>query len=550
MAGRVFRAQAVMPSTNVLDYGADPTGLTDSRAAIQSAIDATAPGSTCYMPPGRYLVEATSTTSLAEVLRLRPKVRLVGAGVGQTYLLRGSCGSAAIVAIRAAYSGVSDMTILNHGYRTGFTYGSAPWFAGNTPVQYNYGTYGYQGWEDYYAALLATTGFYVVPGAHDCGVFIACNGVTVERVSFDSEWTDERGWLWTALSIGVNEDQTNCNNITIQDCQFYKARFGLLAAQADNLTFQRNTHYSTWSYANAAPGHMIYMTGTPANYTAAEFHLSKNMVVSNNVDIREWLATTYALPTDYFGDVSIKLRKVDGLTMENNVCISEQAGFNLYDIKNGSMAGDYYDASTCPESGTQTWGAGGSFPLFAVANTQTPSTGYTVDDFILGPMNLTGVTITTPYQPVGDSGWVTWVTLTAYTNGTPKKAASVADQWRDVSIYIAPKPSAASNDYGMGLIGKNGSYGSVSQPIRFFPHPTLGSWGSDQQFFLTRSTIGTQNTTNAMRFEVYAPNGTFVSGHPPYAHAGQSGSSNTLNGSAFEFPTDVQFSNTTTSDPN
>lgn len=550
MAGRAFRASSARSNTNVLDYGADPTGLTDSRAAIQSAIDATRPGGTCLMPAGRYLVAATSTTTLANVLRLRPGVRLAGVGAGQTYLLRGSCGSAPIVAIRAANSAVSDMTILNHGYRTGFTYGSAPWFAGDTAVQYNYGTYGYQGWENYYAALLASTGFYVVPGAHDCSVFIASNGVTVERVSCDSEWSDERGWIWTGISIGVNENETNCNNITIQDCTFKKARFGLLAAQADNLTFRRNIHESTWSYANAAPGHMIYMTGTPAAYTAAEFHLSANMVVSDNIDRRVWLNPVYASPTDYFGDVSIKLRKVDGLTMENNYCVSEQAGFNLYDIKNGQMTGDYYDASSCPESGTQTWGAGGSFPLFAVANTQAPSTGYTLDDFILGPMNLTGVTMITPYQPVGDAGWVGWITLTAYTNGTPKKAASVADQWRDVSIYIAPKPSAGGVDYGMALIGKNGSYGSVSQPIRFFPHPSLGSWASDQQFFFTRSTIGTQNTTNAMRIEVYAPNGTFVSGHPPYAHAGQSGSGNTLNGSAFESPTDVQFSNTTTTDPN
>lgn len=40
---------------NVLDYGADPTGATESTAAIQAAIDAAA-GGTVYLPSGTYLV--------------------------------------------------------------------------------------------------------------------------------------------------------------------------------------------------------------------------------------------------------------------------------------------------------------------------------------------------------------------------------------------------------------------------------------------------------------------------------------------------------------
>lgn len=43
---------------NVLDYGADPTGVSDSTAAIQSAIDAAA---TVYIPAGTYLISSSLT---------------------------------------------------------------------------------------------------------------------------------------------------------------------------------------------------------------------------------------------------------------------------------------------------------------------------------------------------------------------------------------------------------------------------------------------------------------------------------------------------------
>jgi hypothetical protein len=46
--------------TNVLDYGADPTGVADSTSAIQSAIDDTRLG-TVYFPPGTYKVTDTIT---------------------------------------------------------------------------------------------------------------------------------------------------------------------------------------------------------------------------------------------------------------------------------------------------------------------------------------------------------------------------------------------------------------------------------------------------------------------------------------------------------
>ena len=47
---------------NVIDYGADPTGATDSRAAIQAAIDATqATGGTVFFPEGSFLINSTTS---------------------------------------------------------------------------------------------------------------------------------------------------------------------------------------------------------------------------------------------------------------------------------------------------------------------------------------------------------------------------------------------------------------------------------------------------------------------------------------------------------
>src|SRR3954470_17820255 len=48
---------------NVLDFGADPTGVTDSRAAIQNAVDWTSGANrgTIYFPAGHYLTTGPIT---------------------------------------------------------------------------------------------------------------------------------------------------------------------------------------------------------------------------------------------------------------------------------------------------------------------------------------------------------------------------------------------------------------------------------------------------------------------------------------------------------
>lgn len=61
---------------SVVDKGADPTGVADSRAAIQAAIDALgARGGTVYFPPGTYVINSKLTMAA-------DNIQLLGAGRG------------------------------------------------------------------------------------------------------------------------------------------------------------------------------------------------------------------------------------------------------------------------------------------------------------------------------------------------------------------------------------------------------------------------------------------------------------------------------------
>ena len=75
------------PTFNVLNYGADPSGVRDSTAAIQAAVNAAsaAGGGTVYFPPGTFKATAIGTGTGACIYAL-PNIRLKGAGPGITTL--------------------------------------------------------------------------------------------------------------------------------------------------------------------------------------------------------------------------------------------------------------------------------------------------------------------------------------------------------------------------------------------------------------------------------------------------------------------------------
>lgn len=96
---------------NVRDapYGAVGDGSTDDTAAIQAAITATAPGGTCYLPPGTYLV----TSSEPSVLTGVDGITIAGAGATRS-VLKTARGSSATRLL--GLSGVVDVTVRDLGF--------------------------------------------------------------------------------------------------------------------------------------------------------------------------------------------------------------------------------------------------------------------------------------------------------------------------------------------------------------------------------------------------------------------------------------------------
>ena len=105
---------------NVTDYGAVADGASNDAAAIQSAIDACAlaGGGTVYLPSGTYFVNGNYINFPANwanggCIAIRDRVRLLGAGVGQTIIQGGTQnGMNTICAsswINGSYSVVRDI---------------------------------------------------------------------------------------------------------------------------------------------------------------------------------------------------------------------------------------------------------------------------------------------------------------------------------------------------------------------------------------------------------------------------------------------------------
>lgn len=89
---------------NVLDYGVDNTGNTDTTTAIQAAINAAA-GRTVYFPAGTYIVTSTLSYKTATTQGIfAPGIRLVGDGMLKT-----------IFDNRVANAPMIDIDSLNHG---------------------------------------------------------------------------------------------------------------------------------------------------------------------------------------------------------------------------------------------------------------------------------------------------------------------------------------------------------------------------------------------------------------------------------------------------
>jgi hypothetical protein len=109
---------------NVLDYGADPTGVASSTAAIQAAIDAAfaAGGGVVSIPAGTFKVTVSTLTETLwnagvawpatdGCLVLRDNVHLIGEGIGATKLLSDNANKTVIQISDGNNTRVSGLTV-------------------------------------------------------------------------------------------------------------------------------------------------------------------------------------------------------------------------------------------------------------------------------------------------------------------------------------------------------------------------------------------------------------------------------------------------------
>jgi len=105
---------------NVLDYGADPSGVANSQAACQAAINAccAAGGGTVYFPAGQYLINGVTSQDTVLNGLLVPYSsgngtanRVILQGDGRSTILLAGSNSMNIVRFSDSHGGVKDMSI-------------------------------------------------------------------------------------------------------------------------------------------------------------------------------------------------------------------------------------------------------------------------------------------------------------------------------------------------------------------------------------------------------------------------------------------------------
>jgi hypothetical protein len=102
---------------NALDFGADPTGVSDSTSAIQAAIDVLKEktyGGTLYLPEGDYSVswlDLSAKVNGVFINDFKPTITIRGAGTRATRILGNTNGKNIIDALGRNFIRINDLTI-------------------------------------------------------------------------------------------------------------------------------------------------------------------------------------------------------------------------------------------------------------------------------------------------------------------------------------------------------------------------------------------------------------------------------------------------------
>lgn len=166
MTTRVNNRMIDGSSINVLDYGADPTGVTDSSVAIQAALDSNADGKVIF-PKGTYLSNNKLTLSEFTYLDLK--------GSTLKFVVDGSVENLVL----NSNTGVENGTILNESTNGSGTSGQyqSPVLLGDffNPVNY----------QNFYIRNLKIESN--KPNGNGISVLGNCSNGTIENISFDGK---------------------------------------------------------------------------------------------------------------------------------------------------------------------------------------------------------------------------------------------------------------------------------------------------------------------------------------------------------------------------
>lgn len=513
------------PGTNVLDYGADNSGVSDSTAAFNHAAASCAPGYEVTVPDGQYKI---AQTTIADVVKLRPGVTL--AGTRAAYILPTGANCPCIVAVDAPGAGVRGLTILKDGAMPSWSHTRILTVDGTTSVS---SQTAYNAWSA--AGQFDCTNPNLCRPAVDTACAILIGGsdfFTVDGTAFGSNGSDELSFWNGCVFIDSNPDNTQLTGVTVKNVLFDKATFGLISPGASNMTFTDNSWTGVhWNYDNGVSGggagHMVYMTA--ANGVLAS---QKNNVFARLTDTSTlWQNLVADMNGTYF-EPSIKLHNQYGSSVTNCTLHRDTGGFDVHDFKDCTVSGLDIDMSTAPPVGVCTFGDSIGFRI----DQGTYPTDLTYADF--GGNTWDSIT----FKDVPDSVllgdcYVRSFMLNGY-DGPNTVPIHVGDAFTNLVIYLRTADQSSANLGTNRLIQKGGAVGTVDAPVYIGRLPGTTSWASDQQV----ATLHYYCQTTDFFIAVDSGAGHYVAGHPPVVNAYSAcGTGNNLNGSPIAANGSVSF---------
>lgn len=362
----------------------------------------------------------------------------------------------------------------------------------------------------------------------------------VRGVRFDSDQATERGFWSSNIFIESSPNNEIQSGITIEDCQFNKARFGVLTPQVKNFTFQRNSWNGVyWNWYDGAvaggQGHMLYITsGDAANLPPG----TDNLIANCEDRSTRYANTGGSGSYIYYFEPTIKARSQVRMTCRDMLLLRDTGGLDFFNLKDCVTRNIYIDMSTAPAVGGA---AGVAQPAqgFRLSRSGYPP-GYTDADW--GGNTWDNIIFKDIPDAVAlGNAYVASLELGGYNVTTP---IHNGDVWTNIQFWLRTADQTSANLDVNRLQGTGCSWGTADKPVFVGRRDSANSWASDQKVL----TLYAYSGSCSLYASVDAPSSRFPVGHPPVINAPSNTlSGNTINGVSAPPNTTVTFSAAVTS---